>query len=291
MSICRSCQIDKEEEQFRADLSRKSGRRGICLLCERAARAEYARDYRAKNPECNRQHCRKHYVNNKDSFKDYYQKNRESILENKGRDYHANLELSRETGKLNMARQRLKRPGAIRQRSQEWLDRNPVKKKAYQAQGYRRFQKSAHLRLHHSVSGMVRVALKEAKHSGWERLLGYTVQILKSHLEGQFAVGMNWENYGSGGWEVDHIVPRCAFRFEEPSDTEFQLCWMLKNLRPVWRLDNLKKVPQDLRLQRLRCRHSSLESFADSLLAMGEEFAAHQEVIASWPDHLSALQL
>jgi hypothetical protein len=37
------------------------------------------------------------------------------------------------------------------------------------------------------------------------KLVGCSIEYLKSHLEKQFTEGMNWSNYGK--WHVDHKKP------------------------------------------------------------------------------------
>ena len=70
-------------------------------------------------------------------------------------------------------------------------------------------------------------------------LLPYTLEDLITHLENKFQDGMNWENYGQ--WHVDHIKPMVSFNIIEPTDKEFQECWSLSNLRPLWGHENLSK--------------------------------------------------
>jgi hypothetical protein len=73
----------------------------------------------------------------------------------------------------------------------------------------------------------------------WKRLVGYSVEELKKHIEKQFKPGMSWEKRSD--WHIDHIVPISAFNFEKPEDKEFKKCWALKNLQPLWKIENLKK--------------------------------------------------
>lgn len=75
----------------------------------------------------------------------------------------------------------------------------------------------------------------------WEDLVGYTHENLKIHLEKQFNDGMSWDNYGKGGWEIDHRIPIAAFNIETPFDLDFRQCWALRNLRPMWAKDNRSK--------------------------------------------------
>jgi len=78
---------------------------------------------------------------------------------------------------------------------------------------------------------------KNGRH--WEDLVGYTLTDLKKHLEKQFVDGMTWDNWGE--WHIDHIRPISKFNFTDPSHTDFQRCWSLKNLQPLWAFDNLSK--------------------------------------------------
>lgn len=70
-------------------------------------------------------------------------------------------------------------------------------------------------------------------------LLPYTLEDLIVHLENKFQDGMNWENYGQ--WHLDHIKPMSSFVFENPEDKQFQECWSLTNLQPLWGQENLSK--------------------------------------------------
>jgi len=73
----------------------------------------------------------------------------------------------------------------------------------------------------------------------WESLVGYTVSDLMAHIEKLFLPGMTWENYGD--WHVDHKIPKSAFNYETPDDIDFNRCWALSNLQPLWAADNIRK--------------------------------------------------
>jgi len=70
------------------------------------------------------------------------------------------------------------------------------------------------------------------------RKLEYTWEELKQHIESQFTNGMSWENYGRNGWHIDHIRPVNSF---EDTIEDFQKCWALNNLQPLWEVDNIRK--------------------------------------------------
>jgi len=96
-----------------------------------------------------------------------------------------------------------------------------------------------------SMSNSIRKALhkKNSSKNGyhWEVLVGYTCEKLMRHLESQFAIGMSWDNYGNGGWHIDHKIPVSVFNFTDVSHLDFKRCWALENLQPLWAKENLKK--------------------------------------------------
>ena len=69
--------------------------------------------------------------------------------------------------------------------------------------------------------------------------LPYTVDDLIKHLKSKFKDGMSWKNYGK--WHIDHIKPDCSFDYKSVEDEEFQKCWALDNLQPLWAIDNFRK--------------------------------------------------
>jgi hypothetical protein len=70
-------------------------------------------------------------------------------------------------------------------------------------------------------------------------ILGCSKPDLIAHIEAQFLPGMSWANYGRKGWEIDHIKP-CA-SFDLTQHDQVLLCFHYTNLRPLWRLDNLRR--------------------------------------------------
>lgn len=81
----------------------------------------------------------------------------------------------------------------------------------------------------------------------WQKLLGYTVKDLIKHLESKFHPNqqtgemMSWDNYGRGGWHVDHIIPQYYFAYLKRTDKQFKICWSLDNLQPLWEFENCSK--------------------------------------------------
>lgn len=114
---------------------------------------------------------------------------------------------------------------------------------------YRKYQwaKKPELKIHHHVSGYIR---KNLKKNGFSKkgksildFLPYSMIDLKNHLENLWEPWMNWDNYGNdkGNWQIDHIIPTSSFSFKSMDDKEFKECWALSNLRPLEKIENIKK--------------------------------------------------
>ncbi len=95
-------------------------------------------------------------------------------------------------------------------------------------------------KLNNNFGRMIRASIVSGKNSRhWEKVVGYTLLELVEHLENQFLPSMSWNNYGK--WHIDHIVPVAYFKFSTTEDPDFKKCWALKNLRPMWAIDNIRK--------------------------------------------------
>lgn len=101
----------------------------------------------------------------------------------------------------------------------------------------RRDRSTASGRIRNSVSARMWAALKGRSDGALFSRLGYDVETLMRHLESKFHRGMGWDNYGK--WHVDHIRP-CA-EFDMTDERQFQECWSLSNLQPLWAPDNCRK--------------------------------------------------
>ena len=103
----------------------------------------------------------------------------------------------------------------------------------------RRRRKDGEFAATQAFRGRIREALKgRVSGSGAFRRLEYSKDELARHLERQFLRGMTWDNYGSK-WHIDHIIPIASFDMSDPE--QFQQCWALTNLRPMWAIDNIRK--------------------------------------------------
>jgi hypothetical protein len=123
-----------------------------------------------------------------------------------------------------------------------WRRNNPEKaREIYNRYGKKRLG-TPEGKLNCNMSAAVRNCVHGIKKSRrWEGLVGYSFAQLKRHLGKQLLPGMTWENYGRNGWHVDHKIPKTAFNFKTSDDIDFKRCWALKNLRPMWEPDNIRK--------------------------------------------------
>lgn len=70
-------------------------------------------------------------------------------------------------------------------------------------------------------------------------LIGCSYKELKDHIESQFQPGMTWGNHGLYGWHVDHIKPCASFDLSDPEQQKE--CFHYSNLQPLWWRENLSK--------------------------------------------------
>jgi len=122
--------------------------------------------------------------------------------------------------------------------SYNWEKSNPEKAKAKHSSNRTKRRSTSHGRLRHSFSSLMSSRLSGKSNQSVFSLVGYTLDDLKRHLESKFQFGMTWNNYGKSGWEVDHIIPDCNFKYQSCLDEEFKACWAIDNLQPLWSKDN-----------------------------------------------------
>lgn len=170
-----------------------------------------------------KEYRKNHKKEMKEWQRNYYQRNLEKIKEGMNIYYENNKE------KLiwNAKKWQKENPEKYRKRINRWR----IKK--------RKINPKFHLDT--NISPAIYFCLKKRKAGRkWQELVGYTLEDLITHLENQFDNKMNWNNYGSY-WVIDHIKPRSLFYYKNPEDEEFQNCWALKNLRPLEKIENIKK--------------------------------------------------
>lgn len=123
----------------------------------------------------------------------------------------------------------------------QWRKEHRIKNKerfaVIEQELYRKMSKDPMFRLQHNLRGNITNALKNQNSKKIARtfqILRCTPEQLYQHIESQFTPEMSWDNYGKGGWHIDHIRPISSFNFTCETDPEFLECWSLDNLQPLW---------------------------------------------------------
>lgn len=148
--------------------------------------------------------------------------------------------ISKEKKREYSLRTRLKNKEKIKQRKKEYARAG---KKAESDKRY--YSKTKHIpemkliRRFRSFISMVCKKNKIVKNSKTFSILGYDHLELMYHLESKWVEGMSWDNYGRGGWHIDHIVPLVYFNITNEED--LQKAFALENLQPLWESENCSK--------------------------------------------------
>jgi 5-methylcytosine-specific restriction endonuclease McrA len=91
-------------------------------------------------------------------------------------------------------------------REYELLNYDKVKEN-HRLYNNKRRKHDVNFRLIDNCRSRINVALKgQLKEKTFFDLIGCSIQDFKLHLEQQFTLKMNWENYGNY-WEIDHVIP------------------------------------------------------------------------------------
>lgn len=137
---------------------------------------------------------------------------------------------------------KLKYPEKDKRIKKRWKRNNPQKVYEQNRRATIKFRSTLKGNLTYRIGCSVRNSLQKNK-SGyrWEKILGFTLEDLKKHLESRFTSGMSWDLFMQGKIHIDHIIPISQFRFNKSEDSEFKIGWELKNLQPLWAKDNWSK--------------------------------------------------
>jgi hypothetical protein len=222
-----------------------------------ASNKEKINKYRANNREsilaAKRKYNEEHRAENILKKREYYSLHRKeciakTIERNTKNKNHINL-MARKRHEKDPSKKasankkyREKHPLIVKAKGKEWVSKNKDKSLAIKAKYRHKIRSTPKGKLNQRMSAGINVSLRGNKTGRkWESLTGYTVDQLRNHLEKQFKDGMSWGKFMVGEIHIDHIIPISAFNYEKPEDDDFKRCWDLKNLQPLWKLDNLIK--------------------------------------------------
>ena len=233
--LCSVCKIYKIFSEFPKSPCHKFGIAPLCKICKNLKRHEDKEKLNFKS--------RLKRIENKDEIRkrdrEYYYTNKDKILEGHKKYFfkhkHERDAYKKEYRKINLEK--------VRKYEKEYNIKNKeaiqVKRKAYRELK----KKDPHTIIRKSVSSLMLVRLKKNKKGkSCFFFFFYTLKELKLYLESKFTKGMTWDNYGKGGWNLDHIIPDSLFKYNSYDHPAFKACWALENLQPLWETTAIAKL-------------------------------------------------
>lgn len=154
----------------------------------------------------------------------------------------------KEKHKNRIPKRKKKNKEELREYRKKWYHENKDRYKIYRDRSKKsrnqykkdRKKKDPLFRMRINISEYMRKIIKSKgfmKSKKMESILGMNFHNYKIYLENLFQKGMNWNNWSSNGWHIDHIIPLCSAKDE----TELLKLLHYSNTRPLWAKDNLSK--------------------------------------------------
>tara|TARA_R110002096_G_scaffold258381_1_gene451931 strand:+ start:111 stop:764 length:654 start_codon:yes stop_codon:yes gene_type:complete len=204
---------------------------------------EFNRKWRAANPEKQREYHKKYRAANpeklKETKKKWYAANPEKGREANRKWRAANPEKKKELNRKWYAANSEK----AREFNRKWRAANPEKARETNRKwaAYKRAT-DPNFRLIRNMRNSLSKALRgRSKSASTMKIIGCTVEELFEHFEScsTWEPWMTRENYGRGGWDVDHII--AIAKWDQNCPVQFAKCWHKSNLQPLEHIANIKK--------------------------------------------------
>ncbi len=148
-------------------------------------------------------------MTNKEYKKEWYEKNKERIKEERKQYYIENKDKVIEYRKTNSDK--------IKETNKEYINKNKeIVNEKRRTKHKEKINSDNLYRIKHNLRGMYSRIFKSKnfhKVSKSEFILGCSFETFKLYIESKFEPWMNWENYGlyngtlNHGWDIDHIIP------------------------------------------------------------------------------------
>ncbi len=168
----------------------------------------------------------------------WYERNRADKLAKNAAWREANADRQKEL----VRRWAQEHPEVMAAKTREWRLRNLDHARALARKNMARQRATPWGDITQKVFRAMRGALRKGGNvqSKYAVALGYTWAALHAHIEAQFTSDMTWENWGTV-WEMDHIIPLSATKYQSLDDPLFRQAWCLDNLRPLPKGENRRK--------------------------------------------------
>lgn len=202
-------------------------------------RKEKKKEYYQKNKEKILENNKKRAEENKEKTKEYleqYRKNNKEKISQGKKEYHQN---NKETIQKKKKIYRKNNKEHIKEHNKEYYKNN--KKQITEGKNkYHKNKKETDLlfKLKCNIGDLIRVSIRNngyTKKSRTFEILGCTYKEFKLHLERQFTVGMSWDNRSN--WHLDHVYP-VSLAKDEADVIKLN---HYTNFQPLWAADNLLK--------------------------------------------------
>jgi hypothetical protein len=239
MKVCITCLIEKDIEEFPFKNKKINKRINRCRICENARKREYKKELYTKNPEkrtTDNLANKKSKDKNKEYYKEYrkeYRKKNKEHFDNYNKEWR---EKNKEYYDDYHKNYRDNNRDVVNERVREWRKNNPEKTKQISLN-----KKENPL---HNIRRDARYSVKiylfqKSTHrdNTLGSYIGLTPKQLREHFETLFKEGMTWDNHGSNGWHIDHIIPLNTAKNKEEV---LNLCHYT-NLQPLWAKENFIK--------------------------------------------------
>lgn len=202
--ICIKCGIEKPLSEF---YKRKACPIGVVSACK----------------ECEK-------IRDRVRSKLYYKKNKEKVAL-RGKTYRKN----------NKEKINIRGKNYYKINKDKLLNQAKMRRKEINIRLKQKYKTDLKFRLNNNIAKSIRGSLKDGKNGEhWEDVVGFTLNKFKKHIEKLFQKNMTWDNYGE--WHIDHKIPISVFNFTKSEHRDFQRCWALKNLQPLWAKENISKL-------------------------------------------------
>ena len=211
--VCKKCKKPKDLSDFYKRKTNKDGYHGVCKACYDLR----LKNYYIENSEQRKDTIKKYNDSSKDKYKNYYNTNRERIINRTGKYYKEIVkpnitEEDKIKNRIRVSLYRIKNIEKVKERI-----KRPESKKIKNDWYNNKRKNDVVFKLKTNIMSLIRTSIKQQgfkKNSRTYVILGCTYEEFKIYLESKFESWMNWENYGkykknefNYGWDIDHVIP------------------------------------------------------------------------------------
>lgn len=209
---------------FYKDSSKKDNLSSSCADCCRKTKSKTYKNVISPRLKTERAIARESYLQSEE-YKQKKEESKRKDLERKRRWRDKNREKINEKARLS-----IKKPISAE------------KRKEYKARQYEKIMSCPYKKHIHYMRVRIRDIVKSSGNDinfSISKTILFSKNELINRLESMFKEGMNWDNYGRGGWHIDHIKPLASFDITK--EEELIKAFSIENIQPMFESENLSK--------------------------------------------------